>query len=61
MEEKKALYDQAMALLEGCNVYLKDDPQLPTINVKMAGVIKDLNDIRIKNLTGFSPNAEEAK
>lgn len=59
MEEKKALYDQAMGLLEGCNTYLKDDPQLPTINSKLSGVIKDLNDIRIKCLTGLNPEEEK--
>jgi len=55
MKEKDTLYDQAMALLEGCNDILKDNPALPTINTKLAGVVKDLNDIRIKTLTGIKP------
>lgn len=54
MKEKKALYEAAMALLEGCNTHLKEDPQLPTINTKLAGVVKDLNDILIKSLTGIN-------
>lgn len=53
MKDKQALYDQAMALLESCNDILKDDPQLATINVKLTGVVKDLNDILIKELTGI--------
>ena len=55
MKDKETLYDQAMTLLEGCNTHLKDDPMLPTINTKLAGVVKDLNDIKIKTLTGIKP------
>lgn len=53
MDDKQNLYNQAMTLLEGCNSVLKDDSQLPTINVKLAGVVKDLNDILIRELTGI--------
>ena len=53
MKEVEDLYNSAMALMKGCNNLLKEDPQLPTINVKLAGVVKDLNDIRIKELTGI--------
>ena len=47
------LYNNAMELLKGCNELLKEDPQLPTINVKLAGVVKDLNELRVKELTGI--------
>lgn len=53
MKTSADLYDSAMTLLEGCNLLLKEDPQLPTINTKLAGVVKDLNDIRIRELTGI--------
>jgi hypothetical protein len=59
MKEKKALYEAAMDLLEGCNNQLKDDPELKIINSLMASVVKSLNDVLIKTLTGI--NTEEAK
>ena len=52
MEEKKQLYDRAIVLLEDINKHLKDDVNLPTINVQMVGVVKNLNDARIRELTG---------
>jgi hypothetical protein len=53
MKNTTELYNSAMELLKGCNEILKEDPQLPTINVKLAGVVKDLNEIRVKELTGI--------
>jgi hypothetical protein len=59
MKNVSDLYDSAMALLEGCNSLLKEDPQLGTINTKLAGVVKDLNDIRIKELTGIKEEPQK--
>jgi hypothetical protein len=59
MEEKKELYDKAMELLEGCNKHLKDDQSLATLNTLMSSVVKNLNDVLIKTVTGI--NSEEAK
>jgi hypothetical protein len=59
VKEKKKLYEQAMELLEGCNVHLQDDPELPTLNSLMASVVKNLNNVLIKTLTGI--NSEDVK
>jgi hypothetical protein len=56
MKEKKHLYEQALALLEDCNDKLKEDALLPTINSLMASVVKNLNEVMIKELTGINPN-----
>jgi hypothetical protein len=45
------LYNDAVTLLKDCNVHLNGNAQLSTINVKLIGVVKDLNDIIIKELT----------
>lgn len=54
MKEKRELYDQAMDLLEGCNTSLQGDPLLPTINILLTSVVKNLNEIRIETITGTS-------
>jgi hypothetical protein len=51
MKEKKELYQQSLDLLEKCNITLKGDPELPTINSLLASVIKNLNNIVIKEFT----------
>jgi len=65
MKEKikdiKELYSKAMVLLEGCNDTLQQDEKLSTINTKLAGVVKDLNDIIIRDTTGIPFKAEEGK
>jgi hypothetical protein len=54
MKEKKELYETAMQLLESCNFHLKDDPQLPTLNIHMSSVVKNLGDIVIKEITNLT-------
>ena len=54
MEDKQHLYEKAMELLKECNTMLKDDPHLATINTKLVGVVKDLNEIVIKEVTGIT-------
>jgi len=49
--EEKLYYD-AVRLLEGINDVLKDHPDLDTINIKMVGVVRDLNNVRIGKITG---------
>jgi hypothetical protein len=49
--EKTPIYENAIALLERINVELKDHPSLETINSKMIGVVKDLNEVRISEIT----------
>ena len=51
MKEKKELYNQAMALLEGCNKILKNEPQIGLINTRLSGVVKDLNEIILNTVT----------
>jgi len=53
------LYNDAVTLLKDCNTHLKGNAQLGTINIKLAGVVKDLNDIIIKELTGAIEEAEK--
>jgi hypothetical protein len=53
MKEKKELFNQAMDLLEKCNITLKGDPELSTINSLLASVIKNLNNTVIKELTNI--------
>jgi hypothetical protein len=52
MQDIRDLYECSMDLLQNCNEVLSGDAQLQTINTKLAGVVKDLNDIMIKELTG---------
>lgn len=59
MKEKRKLYDDGMQLLEDINACLKDDPELPTLNTLMASVVKTLNNVLIKNLTGI--NSDDVK
>jgi len=61
MKDKKALYDLAMTLLEGCNTHLKDDEKINTINTKLAGVVKDLSDIIIRDTTVTNLKPEDVK
>ena len=56
--EKTTLYDQAIALLQRINGELEGHKQLSTINVKMVGVVKDLNDVRIGDITN-KPDTED--
>jgi ribosome-binding factor A len=59
--EKKTLHEEAMELLERINTELKDHKLLDTLNIKMVGVVKDLNDVRIGEITGkTSPENETA-
>jgi hypothetical protein len=51
MKEKKELFDLAMNLLEKCNIILKGDPELSTINSLLASVIRNLNSTVIEELT----------
>jgi hypothetical protein len=53
MKEKKELYQLALDLLEKCNVTLKDDPELSTINSLLASVVKNLNNTVVNELTGI--------
>ena len=48
MKEKKELFNQAK-----CNITLKGDPELSTINSLLASVIKNLNNTVIKELTNI--------
>ena len=50
--EKPTLYQEAIDLLTRINSELKDAEIIKTINVKMVGVVKDLNDIMVKEITG---------
>lgn len=53
MKEKKALYEKALSLLEEANSLLQGEPELSTINLLMASVVKNFNNIIIKELTGI--------
>jgi uncharacterized protein YjgD (DUF1641 family) len=57
MKEKKELFDQAMNLLEKCNIILKEDPELSTINSLLASVIRNLNSTVIEELTNNKANS----
>jgi len=59
--EKTSMYEDAVTLLERINSELKDSEWLGTINTKMVGVVKDLNDVRIKQITGSKSSEEENK
>jgi hypothetical protein len=59
METIQDLYDHSIELLEGCNTILKDNAELPTINSKLVGLVKDLNEARIKQITGITPEKEK--
>ena len=50
--EKLTLHEESIALLERINAELKDHKLLATLNTKMVGVVKDLNDVLIGEITG---------
>jgi hypothetical protein len=54
--DKKTLHEEAIELLERINTELKDHKLLDTLNTKMVGVVKDLNDVRIGSITGKEIN-----
>jgi hypothetical protein len=54
--DKKTLHEEAIELLERINTELKDHKLLDTLNTKMVGVVKDLNDVRIGAITGKEIN-----
>jgi hypothetical protein len=52
--EKKTIYEDAIDLLEKINDEFKDSEHLQFLNIKMAGVVKEINDARIVAITGKS-------
>jgi hypothetical protein len=50
--EKRSLYEEAIELLERMNNELKGNSHLDTLNTKMIGVVKDLNEVSIEAITG---------
>lgn len=50
--EKTLIQEDAMKLLEGISQEMKEAKQLDTLNTKMIGVVKDLNEVRIEEITG---------
>lgn len=58
MKEKKKLYEDAVKLLEDCNVILKDEPQLKLINIALASVVKNINEVIITGYIGIIPEEE---
>jgi len=57
---EERIYRDALRLLEGINEILKDNPNLGTINIKMVGVVRDLNNVRIEKITGKEQEQEQA-
>lgn len=55
---EEILYRNAVALLENINEVLTEYPKLGTINIKMVGVVNDLNNVRIEKITGKIVSAE---
>lgn len=51
-DNKKSLHEEAMELLERINTELKGSKYLATLNSKMVGVVKDLNEVWIASITG---------
>jgi hypothetical protein len=60
-QEKSTLHQEAMDLLQRINIELKGNKFLDTLNVKMVGVVKDLNDVQIAVITGkeLNENSEQ--
>lgn len=56
--KEEQIYKDAIKLLENINELLKDYPGLEHINIKMVGVVKDLNNMRIEKITGKTVTAE---
>jgi hypothetical protein len=54
--EKQSLHQEALDLLQRINADLKNNKLLETLNVKMVGVVKDLNDVQIAVITGKEMN-----
>ena len=50
--EKTPLSQAALDLLERINQELKNNKMLDIINTRMVGVVKDLNEVRIYEITG---------
>ena len=50
--EKKTLYEEAIGLLGRINEEMKSHKQLDIINVKMVGVVNELNSVRVAQITG---------
>jgi hypothetical protein len=50
-----------VALLERINQELKDNKYLSTINVKLVQVIKDINEVRLSQITGKESAEDERK
>lgn len=59
MKTIQELYEHSIALLEGCNTILKDNSELPTLNSKLVSLVKDLNEARIKEITGIAPENDK--
>mgnify|MGYP001085270254 CR=1 FL=1 len=59
--EKSTLYEDSIALLERINQELKENKYLAAINVKMVQVIKDINDVRLGQITGREITEDERK
>lgn len=51
-DNKRSVYEDAVDLLERINTELKANKNLDTINTKMVGVVRDLNNARIEKITG---------
>jgi hypothetical protein len=48
----RTLQEEALDLLERINTDLKGHSLIDTINTKMVSVVKDLNEVRICEITG---------
>jgi hypothetical protein len=59
--DKSSLYEDSVALLERINQELKDNKYLSTINVKLVQVIKDINEVRLSQITGKESAEDERK
>jgi len=59
MDKKEStMYEDAVDLLERINSEMKDNKNLDTINIKMIGVVRDLNNVRIEKITGKEPDKQ---
>jgi hypothetical protein len=55
INEIKKLHADSMKLIEDCNVILSGEKILDTINIQLAGVVKNLNEKIITEYTGIKP------
>lgn len=46
------IYDDALTLLRRINAEIKNPERLSTLNSQMTGVMRNLSDDRIENITG---------